>query len=347
MRSLPPPRPRRRFWNPGLPFLNASAILEQFNVKHEQGANLILNVPPNASGVIPAEYVAELAAFAAARAATFDHPVASLAAAVSGTCGAGGSLTFTVPVPPGAVFDTLVTAEDLGGGQAIGAYGVEAHDAASGAWRPLRVHAVTVGARLLDSVGRQTGVDALRFNCTADLAPPAPVSFVNAAGACLSIPDGESFPCWSGGVGPFHLCPLVAASCAGAAARWWQRGGDGGGLFALDVDPTAMLNLDCNTCTAGTHAKLILASTPTGVAFDAALGQLAVPTCPGMCLTNGTAAGALPSCAGIEPWTPTQVHLAPCVDAATRGWARVLSPGVSTPLVATVREFGAFLAVSP
>lgn len=45
------------FWNKGIPFMTSAALFEQFAVKYGQGANLILNVPPNASGVIPAEYL--------------------------------------------------------------------------------------------------------------------------------------------------------------------------------------------------------------------------------------------------------------------------------------------------
>jgi hypothetical protein len=70
-----------------------------------------------------------------------------------------------------------------------------------------------------------------------------------------------------------------------------------------------------------------------------------------MCLTNGTAPGALKSCAGDEPWQPTQVHLAPCSDASTLGaWTAVVAPAAieaaATP-VATLATFGAFLNVKP
>jgi hypothetical protein len=175
------------FWEPLKPFLNASVILEQFNAKYEQGASLILNVPPNSTGAIPAEYVAQLRAFAAARAATFGAPAAALGAPVSGAC---AGLSFTVPVS--GPFDTLLTVEDLSRGQVIGGYSVEARDAASGAWAPLRVRGVTVGTRVLDSVGPQAGKDALRWNCTADLNPAPPVHFVNAAGDCLGPPAGAT-----------------------------------------------------------------------------------------------------------------------------------------------------------
>ena len=37
--------------------MTSAALFEQFAVKYGQGANLILNVPPNASGVVPAEYL--------------------------------------------------------------------------------------------------------------------------------------------------------------------------------------------------------------------------------------------------------------------------------------------------
>jgi len=347
------------FWANADPYLNSTQIWEQVNAKLEQGANLILNVPANSSGLIEDAYVEQLTAFGSARAATYADPRAALAAPVSAPCAA-----LSVVVAVNGSFDTLLYVEDLTAGQVIAAYSVEALDAASGAWRRLAdgVHAKTVGLRLVDFVGLQTGVSALRFNCSADLAPappPPPMSFRNADGKCMGQPDGETFPCYAGQAAPggpvFHLCPLVASGCDGAAATW-TAGAAPGTLFALGAGPDATINVDCDVCDAGTHVKIIKngdcgCSTP--LAYNATARQLAVVSCPGMCLTNGTAPGALKSCAGDEPWQPTQVHLAPCSDASTLdAWTAVVAPAAaeaeaSAAPVATLATFGAFLNVKP
>jgi alpha-L-fucosidase len=351
------------FWAPGDPFLNASQILQQVNAKLEQGANLIFNVAPNSTGLIPADVEAQLQLFAAARAATFARPLAALAAPVSAACAA---LSFTVPV--NGTFDALLIREDLSAGQVIGGYSVEARDAASGAWRALAVHGMTVGARLLDSVGTQAGVDALRFNCSSDLAPPQPlppVSFVNAAGRCLGQPDAyPTFPCYSAIPAPggqnFSTCPAVAASCDAAAAAWTPSPAAGGGagqgwqeLAALGAAPDAVLAVDCNSCTEGTHAKIIANSNcgcAQPVVFNESASALQLPRCPGMCLSNGVTPGAHAACAGNEPWYGTMVHVVLCSEASgASGWRRV-APAVafSAPAaIATIAEFGAYLQQLP
>jgi len=324
------------FWQPNKPFLNASEIMAQFVAKHEQGASLILNVAPNSTGVIPDEYVAELRKFAAARAATFGAPVAALAAPVSAACEA---LSFVVPV--NGTFDTVLSVEDMRAGQVVAAYSVEARDAATGAWAPLRVHGASVGSRVLDTVGTQVGKDALRFNCTASLTPPAPVVFTNEAGACLGPPAGAAFPCWEGQAAPggevFHLCPLVAAPCGPASA--WTRGA--ASAWASAAAPGALLNVDCDSCAAGAHAKIILEAGST-TTYDAAARRIRVDACPGMCLTNGVAPGARASCAGNETWYATQVHVDACDAASTASWT-LADAAPAAP--ATIAAFGAYLSV--
>lgn len=348
------------FQSPADPFLNASQIYDQVTAKLDQGANLIFNVPADASGVIPSAYVEQVALFGAARSATYSQPIASLAAPAVAPCA-----DLSVELPVSGAFDTVLLAEDLLGGQVIASYTLEVRDAASGAWRALTagVHGKTVGLRLADFVGAQTGVAALRFNCTADLAPPPPpppATFTNAGGQCLGQPDGAAFPCSVGPAVPggqvFHTCPLVASSCSGPAAVW-TAGPEGNTLFALGAGPDATINVDCDACAAGTHAKLISdadCGCSAALAYDGATKQLAVSACPGMCLTTGVSPGALPSCAGNETVIPTQVHLQPCTSADTVGWTRSAAAGPSSaatatapPPVATLKTFGAYVNVRP
>ena len=51
------------FWNPGIRFMKASDLWSQFTLKYGQGAAFTLNVPPNASGVVPEEYLLGAASY--------------------------------------------------------------------------------------------------------------------------------------------------------------------------------------------------------------------------------------------------------------------------------------------
>jgi hypothetical protein len=131
-----------------------------------------------------------------------------------------------------------------------------------------------------------------------------------------------------------------------------------GTLFALGLGADATINIDCDVCTAGTHAKIIAnsdCSCSSALSYNASARQIGVDACAGMCLTDGIAPGALKSCAGDEPWQPTQLHLAPCSDPSTLGaWTRVVVPP-GTPIaaadasapVATLVTFGAYLNARP
>lgn len=351
------------FWAEKDPYLNASSLLEQFNAKLEQGANLILNIPPNSSGVIEDTYVVEMAKFGASRAATFGNPKASLPAPVSAPC---SSLSLTLPVS--GTFDTVLLSEDLVGGQVVGSYTLEVKDGATGVWRVLPegvkaggmgVHGKTVGLRLLDFVGVQSGVAELRFNCTSDLSPPTPppgtppYTFVNSEGLCLGLAENATFPCYVGGPAPFSLCPLVSTPCSGKGVVAWTPGGvngQGSGLSAPGVSPDAVVNVDCNNCGVGTHAKLIKntgCNCESALTYNEAAQRIEVGACSGMCLSNGVVGGANASCAGVEPWLPTQVHLVECNTGRAEDvtWSRVSLP--PTPPIVTMAFVGAFLQQLP
>jgi hypothetical protein len=325
--------------------MTASQIAQQIAVKHDQGSTLIFNVPPNSTGVIPAASLAALSAFAAARAATFANPAAVLPVPVTAPC---AGLSVTLPVAAGASFDMLMATEDMAlAGQVIGGYSVEMQLTVGGPWTLLPVHGVTIGSRIVDVLPAPiTGAVALRFNCTSDLTPPTPAHVVNAAGSCLGIPAGEAFPCWSDA--NFALCPLVATDCAtaGAAGTWTVQGG---AWFApVGAPSTPAINVDCNNCAVGTHAKLVDCGPNCRTSLELSGEQILVTACPGMCLTNGTAGGALPSCAGSEPWSDTMIHLDACTEDSTRGWVRVpLPPPVASAVRATLASFGAYLQVAP
>ena len=163
--------------------------------------------------------------------------------------------------------------------------------------------------------------------------------------------ENASWPCYTGspqpGDGPFSLCPLVAAPCTAPGAAWTL--GQGHSFTAARVAADAVINVDCNTCTPGTHAKLISSATcprcASALSYNASEGAVHVDACPGMCLSNALVGGAAASCAGDEPWVGTQVHLVPCAQAqGAAGWQ--LQPAPAQAPVATLAFLGAFLNAS-
>jgi hypothetical protein len=232
--------------------------------------------------------------------------------------------------------------------QIVAAYSVEA--LSDGKWSQLSVHGQTIGALLIDILpSPMADVSSLRFNCSSALGQSQPVRLMNPSGACLGIPSNASYPCWTGGDGPFSLCPLVATTdCSAATSTWSVPAAGNVGFWSTAGSPAQVINVDCDACAIGTHAKLISGvHYGSSLEWDDVLGQIRVSGCPGMCLTNGSAAGALPSCAGNEPWFTTQVHVDSCTAASTHGWT--LSPVGPAPSVVnvTIAALGAYLQVSP
>jgi alpha-L-fucosidase len=178
------------FWSPTYPVLPAADLWSQVTLKHGQGANLILNIPPDTTGRVPDNIMATLAQYRATYDATYNVPPAAvLDFPVTGPC---PGLTFTVPVAPGATFDQLETMEDMTvNGQVVDGYTVEA--LVGGAWTLLPVHGRTVGSRIRDyGLGTLAGVEQLRFNCTGSVEGVGPL--VNATvlhfAAYLGAPIG-------------------------------------------------------------------------------------------------------------------------------------------------------------
>lgn len=318
------------------------------DAKLGQGAAMIFNVPPNSSGAIPDEYVAQLAAVGKAEAAMRANAATTLAAPVTAVC---SELSVTVPVS--GPFDRVVAAEGLDFGQALTNYNVEV--LVGGAWAAMPVRGATVGLRVIDDLPEPiVGATALRFNCTASL-PPLLGQFVNANGDCLGFL--AEFPCWRGpardvdstdnGVPPaqLHSCPLIAVPCAGAAQAWFPQAG---AVWRPQSLPSTETALDCQSCANGSVATLIAEGMGSALLWNPGLygGRIVVPGCSGDCLSNGIAGGAVAPCGGTgEPWSPAQVHTAPCTSDATAGWRFVSMPLPEPPV--TLKAFSAVLRVAP
>lgn len=162
------------------------------------GANtqLLLNVPPDATGLLADEDVRRLGEFGAALNRIFGRNLAAgarAAAAGSSTRGHGPELvldgdpaTFWQPdgerreyrlelaLPAAAVFDTVMFRENIGLGQAIESFIVEARSP-EGVWREL-ARATTVGNKRLLEFARTTA-DRIRLRITASRAVPAVSEF--------------------------------------------------------------------------------------------------------------------------------------------------------------------------
>jgi alpha-L-fucosidase len=151
------------FWHPGQKSLNASEIWQHWKQAVGRGTHLLLNVPPNSTGIVPDEYKKELSAFgsalkmtmAKATAASGNVGVVAYRAAVAVNCSsaAGDGKYLQLELGEGAVVDMVQIREDVANsGQRVGAYTLETRSV-GGQWVPLtgaEVHGETVGHRVVD-----------------------------------------------------------------------------------------------------------------------------------------------------------------------------------------------------
>ena len=138
---------------------------------------------------------------------------------------------------------------------------------------------------------------------------------------------------------------MASTDCNASTSLW---AAPPNGSWATIGAPDQVANIDCDVCAVGTHAKLIAgAHYASALDWDESTGQIRIPSCPGMCLTNGQAPGALPSCAGNEPYTETQVHVDSCSAQSTHGWERTALGPAPAAVNATVAAFGAYLQIMP
>lgn len=175
------------FWAAADPVISLPDLWSQYTLKAAQGADLILNIPPDTTGQIPAPIVGLMRNFSRVYHATYDSPVGYLSPPVRAPCSA---LSVTIALDPARAFDQVEYREDLSLGQVILGYTLELHHA-GGAWELVAgTHGKTVGRRLVDwGLGTRTGYDAARFNCTAasdDRTPAALLHFAAYLGAPLS-----------------------------------------------------------------------------------------------------------------------------------------------------------------
>ncbi len=208
----------RWFWD-GLPVtLKAKDVWDQYLLKAGQGAALILNVPPDATGTIPAVLVGVIEGLGGALNSTYLAPVAALPAPAAAPRCTGFSVE--LQIAGGAPFDQVVLTEGFQWGQVVSGFSLEVELAAApGTWVPLpgnRAKGVTVGARVTALTGAPLqGASRLRFNCTASVSREVgsfPPRFFNLSHA-PSAPDALSR--WTSRMRRPSRLPHLPPTCRG------------------------------------------------------------------------------------------------------------------------------------
>ena len=174
-----------------IPHLTARQLYAKYLRTVGRGINMIMNIPPNQSGLVAPEHLDVITAFGEARNESFGPAAAVLASAdrmpLRLSCGpplhngsASGAnsvvLNFT-SLGNAALFDTLVSMEDLSQGQRIAAYSLDAFvhgQQADTGWQSLPALGQTVGHKVIDvlpfpmpTAPVQSAVEAVRFTCLA------------------------------------------------------------------------------------------------------------------------------------------------------------------------------------
>ena len=165
--------------------------------------------------------------------------------------------------------------------------------------------------------------------------PPPPQRFFNGGGGCLA-PAGGAFPAWTSPQG-WPLSPLAlvadAAVCAANASLWSVEGAS----FVSAAWPAASVNLDCDSCAAGSPLKLLgpRGASGSGLSFNATEGVIRLAACAGMCVSNGGAGARRPCGSAAEPHSPAQLHAVPCNSSDALGWTSPASADTAAAAAAS------------
>jgi len=159
------------FYDNSTSIVDAGTLWSSITLKRGQGANIIMNVPPDTTGQVPNDVLNVLAQYRRIYDTTYANQAASLSAPVTGLCtNTSDGLSFTLPVDPSKTFDQLLISESLApNGQVINGYTVEIQDNTLNTWTLLPVHGITIGSQVVDCLGNRTNIKNIRFNCTASI----------------------------------------------------------------------------------------------------------------------------------------------------------------------------------
>lgn len=158
------------FWHPNVEYMTAAQLWNIYMLTVGRGANWILNIPPNSTGVIPESFVKETRLLGAAIASLNKS---NAVASVEPTAAVAVGTALVLHLPNSAEFDTVVISEQLADGQLIAAYKLElCQDNTS--CTQLRALGGSVGHKVVDAIGKQTitGTNAyLKFTPTKTTVP--------------------------------------------------------------------------------------------------------------------------------------------------------------------------------
>lgn len=177
-----------------IPHLTARQLYSKYLRTVGRGCNMIMNIPPNQTGLVAPEHLAAITAFGEARNA-FEPAAAVLMVpdpaegAIELSCGplphTGNAsslpnsvvLNFSSSLETAAVFDTLVSMEDLSQGQRIAEYSLDVFihgQQVDTGWQSLPALGKTVGHKVIDGLPFpmptspvKSAVEAVRFTCVA------------------------------------------------------------------------------------------------------------------------------------------------------------------------------------
>jgi hypothetical protein len=184
--------------------------------------------------------------------------------------------------------------------------------------------------------GRSSYMDSANFAqlfCTAALdpsrdcgpqQPPAPTKVNPKQGDLCLIANATVFPCPGGWN---KSCPVLLGSCDDSTASWLLQSLGGGQKTLSNSDAQnpayagSVLNIDCNSCAAGTLVKVSNEEKYASSIALSAGGQLQAPLCPGMCLSGTSQLARKVPCKAGEFYENNQVILVPCSSADADGWS--------------------------
>ena len=235
------------FWDASHPYLKASQLFQYYLDTVGRGNNWILNVPPDRSGSIPANFAAEIEALGNALEASFCEGCA-VANASQPTAAACAASVVALAIPAGVTVDALELREELSvSGQSIARYSLELQRRQGGVghdWIPLTagVHGGTVGSQLIDLIEPIQGPASLRWRCSAAQPASASVQLSSMAAFKLHPPAG-----WARPVTTTWALQTLYSSAAQDMTPCATRSASSVGMQGTHTDEEDMIGSDAGT----------------------------------------------------------------------------------------------------
>ncbi len=150
------------FWSPKSQrnLLSLDALVDIYYRSVGRGAQLLMNLPPDSTGLLPRADCVRAREFGDEIRRRFGHPLAETS---------GRASVIDLPLSDGGTIDTVILEEDCGGGQRVRSYRLEARTDAG--WTTLGT-GTAIGHKRIQSIGA-VKTDRIRLTITESAAPPA------------------------------------------------------------------------------------------------------------------------------------------------------------------------------